>query len=207
MRFPEYANEEEDVAAPYGTYRSWTFIGRILSRYFQKIAPHKPKSEIENDIRLIVSAHSSPKSATEYENFYKIYIRFNPEDVLEKGQFYEYSTDRAERIIEIYASTYAVSKAFIEKYTELVNNKKHKDAKILFNRYTRFFNKIYSKFKSEPGVAGMLVNALHYMKTELIRRDPEFRKELIKRLNPRMKGKIETFDQEFILKRFRAVAS
>jgi len=204
LRFPEFANEKEDVREPFGTYRAWTFIGRILERYFQKIAPYKSSKEIASDIRLIVSAHATPKAAAEYENYYKVYIKFDPNQVLIEGKFFDYSNDQVERTIELYASTYATSKAFTEKYHELKQKKRGREAERMFDNYVKFFNHLYTKYGSEPGVAGMLVRALHYIKTELINK--KYRMELINRLNPANKGKMEIFDEEFIKKRYRAAS-
>jgi len=67
-KYPEYAVEQENTQGPFGTLRSWTFLGRILTRY-EKHFNNKPEKEKDQDTFTLAAAHISERAAAEFTKF------------------------------------------------------------------------------------------------------------------------------------------
>lgn len=196
----EFAIEEENTSEPFATFRSWTFVGRIIERYMQKLAPQKNKEEIELDILTIVSAHTSTKAAYEFMNYFTIFRKFDPKKVIEEGEFYTYSNDGSVKSIEIYVSTFSTTKYFFDKYTKTSDKQL---ANRYFDNYVKFFNHLVKNYSySEAGVTGALLKSLTWLRNKFAQTGRI--KDIAERFSPSYPVH---FDKKFIDERVNIVLS
>lgn len=159
-RFPEFAMEKESTMEPFGSFRSWTYIGKILSRYKKHWG-----TPTFADIKVIAAAHVSEQAAAEFTMFAKIYHRYDPSQLLDaKGSKFEETLKQWIEDIEKAPTgenlTVAYAQVFQATDYVLRNSKLY-----VLENYYRFLEAITDKFSKEiVGLQGLIADALRRIK-------------------------------------------
>lgn len=126
------ALEPENTKDPYGTIRSWTFFGKILTRYLEK-----EKTPDMSTILYLASAHVGKKLASDFINFFKVYHKIDVKKILETGELIKFDSDQQNAIAELYSIIVGGS-----NYLLNLHERKDKNLKIMFNNYVKIINNI-----------------------------------------------------------------
>jgi len=170
-RFPEFAMEKENPYQPFGTFRAWTYVGKLIARYKEHWG-----NPTFGDLKTIAQAHVSEKAASELLLYAKIYYRYNPEDIIDKdGKAQEAAVQQWLKDIENapnQGEQLTIAYAQIFQLTDYLARQKKPTEKQL-TRYYNYLKEIQRKFGDRViGLQGIVADALRqlkYRKLDLVR--------------------------------------
>lgn len=105
-QYNQFFHEEEQVSTPWGSPRAWTRLSNVLSAQEQW-----GRTMNTSTILYLSSGHVSNEAASQFQQYYDIFAKFDIPDILNKCETYKIPDDAVNR----YALAYALTSHFAGK--------------------------------------------------------------------------------------------
>ena len=138
-KYDQFFHEKEQVDSPWGSPRSWTRLSNLISQ----LEKWKKQELSSDELLYLAQGHVSKESASEFLQYYKIFMKFKIEDILKNADDFELPDSPVNK--------YALAFALCNHYSRL------QDPNTIIKQFSKI---IYKYITDSPDLGIMIIHEI-----------------------------------------------